>query len=115
MFVSASKFLDPKNDHTNEEQLAKLTTSDNIINKAYQVLDQFYWTKDEIAIYEREKKSQLDAIALLDAAKIEGETKGRAEGEAKGRAEAKSEMAKAMQAEGISPELIERLTGISLK
>ena len=75
--------------------------------------------------YERSMRTEIDRIAELDfareAGKAEAMAEGRAEGKAAGLAEgkaagieqARSDIARAMMAEGLSPELIAKCTGIS--
>ena len=61
---------------TSPEELEKITGSDIVIRQAYDVLDQFHWSQEELRTYEREKKSQLDGQAMLLSAKLEGKAEG---------------------------------------
>lgn len=102
---------------TSPEDLEKIAASDLVIGQAYKELNQFFWSQDELAIYEREKKSPLDAKAMLEAATEIGIAKGKAEGKAEGLAEGKAEelisVAKKMLAEGFDMQSIMQLTGLS--
>ena len=91
--------------HTEPQELEKLIGSDLIIRQAYKALDQFYWTEEQLNAYEREKKSQLDAQALLEGAE--------AKGVAKGRVEAMKEVAKKMLAQGLTIETVSSMTGLT--
>lgn len=81
--------------------------------------------RDKRLKYEEEIMTELDYYSIINTAarkalrqgREEGEAKGReegkAEGFAKGEAKAKLELAKAMKSEGLSEEMICRLTGLS--
>ena len=111
--------------HTEPQELEKLIGSDLIIRQAYTALDQFYWTEEQLNAYEREKKSQLDAQALLEGAEAKGVAKGRVEGRAEGHAEghvkghaegrieAMKEVAKKMLAQGLTTAAVSSMTGLT--
>lgn len=86
---------------TDPEELKKITGSDIVIRQAYDVLDQFHWSPEELRTYEREKKSQLDGQAMLLSAKLEG------------KAEGIKIVAKNMLAQGIDIHTIMMVTGLS--
>ena len=86
---------------TSPEELEKITGSDIVIRQAYDVLDQFHWSQEELRTYEREKKSQLDGQAMLLSAKLEG------------KAEGIKVVAKNMLAQGIDISTIMAVTGLS--
>jgi predicted transposase/invertase (TIGR01784 family) len=94
---------------TSPEDLEKITASDIVISQAYKELNQFFWSQDELNVYEREKKSQMDAKAMFDAATQEGEAKGLAEGMEKGLIM----VAKKMLIQGFSIQNIMHLTDLS--
>ena len=83
--------------HTDPETLEKITGSDAVIRQAYKVLDQFYWSEEELRTYEREKKSELDGKAMLSYARSEG----------------RAEVLKHMIAQGVNIDMIISLTGVS--
>jgi predicted transposase/invertase (TIGR01784 family) len=95
--------------HTDPEELEKITGSDMIIGQAYKVLDQYYWSEEELCAYEREKKSELDAKAMLAFATNSGKAEGLIEGEAIGI----KRVAKNMLLQGIGIQTITAVTGLS--
>ena len=121
--------------HSTPEEIELLTGTDTVIQKAYKVLDQHYWTDEEMRTYEQERKSQLDAQAMLNFAKKEGleigkelgkelgkeigKEIGREEGKEIGREEGKEkamkEVAAKLLAQGLSLETIVQVTGLSSK
>ncbi|KJV70489.1 Rpn family recombination-promoting nuclease/putative transposase [Orientia tsutsugamushi] len=86
----------------------KIIGEDLIIKRAYEALDQFNWSEDELITYEQELKRIWDNKAVedykLERAKAEGiklgEAKGIKLGEAKGKAEGKAEGIKLGEAKG---------------
>jgi len=71
-------------DETREEDLRNLIGSDEVIERAYEELNQFNWTEEELLTYEQETKRIMDNKAaeayLIATAKAEGiqigETRG---------------------------------------
>ena len=102
--------------HTNPSQLEQLISEDLMIDRAYQALDQFYWTKDELAFYESELKSERDGRALLKGAHNigleEGLVIGRTEGRTEGRAESKKEVARNLFSLGVELKTVASATGL---
>ena len=68
---------------------------------------------DQLLEYESAMRTEIDRWAELSYAKDKGRTEGKAEGIAEGRAEGKAEAASAMLADGMSPALISKYTGLS--
>ena len=111
--------------HTNEADVGKITGSDEVIRQAYEVLNQFSWSQEELHIYEREKKRELDAQAILLQQRIEGKAEGLAEGKVEGKAEGLAEgeikgkkkallgVAKQMLDQGLEIEKIIQFTNLS--
>jgi predicted transposase/invertase (TIGR01784 family) len=111
--------------YTTEDELDKIIGTDSVIGKAYQALNQFSWSEEELRTYEQEKKSQLDAKDLLLSAemkgkaegiaqgKVEGIAQGKVEGIAQGKVEEKIEIAKNLLSQGISFSTIVTCTGLS--
>lgn len=66
----------PETDPADWEKL----TQDAVFRQAFQALDQWYWTSEELDIYEREIKNERDAKALLTAAHNDGRQEGKQEG-----------------------------------
>jgi predicted transposase/invertase (TIGR01784 family) len=63
--------------HTVEGDLDKITGSDLVIRQAYEALNQFSWSDEELRIYEREKKNQMDSKAMFLDAEQRGEARGK--------------------------------------
>jgi hypothetical protein len=68
-------------DETSEEDLQKIIGSDVIISRAYDVLNQYNWSKEERFAYDQIKKHIDDCLSSIQQGKIEGikigEEKGR--------------------------------------
>ena len=62
------------------EELKKLVGKDKIIEKAFKVLDSFYWTPEQIATYDKIEKRERDYLNSMQGAREEGEEKGRQQG-----------------------------------
>ncbi|GFQ96491.1 transposase [Trichonephila clavata] len=109
-------------DETSEEDLQKIIGSDVIIGRAYDVLNQYNWSKEERFAYDQTKKHIDDYLSSIQQGKIEGkiegikigEEKGRKEGREKGRIEGKIEVAKTMLANNIDVNTIVKCTGLSI-
>ncbi len=114
---------------TSEADLRKLIGSDLVIERAYEELNQFNWTEEELLTYEQETKRIMDNQAAEDykikqmkLQVIEAEIKGKAEGKAEGieigearLREEKNMIARAMLLDGDSVEKIARITGLSVE
>jgi predicted transposase/invertase (TIGR01784 family) len=128
-------------EETHEKELARIAGSDEVIERAYEELNRFSWSKQELFTYEQETKHELDnrlarelemaeakaaaeAQGLkkgLEKGRAEGEAKGRAEGEVKGKAEGRTEgiqeektvLAKKLLLKGFSSEEVADLTQLS--
>ncbi len=98
---------------TSPEELKKILENDGILEKAYQELDQFYWTKEELSAYEQAEKARKDYIASLQYKYDEGIAKGRAEGKEEGRNEAMIETAKKLLEQKVPLLIIKAATGLS--
>ena len=88
--------------NTSEEDLKKLIGSDLVINQAYEALNQFNWTEQELIAYEQELKRIRDNRAAEDYL-IE-----------KGKAERDIEIAKNMLLHNIDMRIISASTGLSI-
>ncbi len=75
------------------------------IKEAYQVLDRYRWTENELQWYEKLIMNTADAQGMLDAAKNEGHKEGYEEGV--------NTLARAMLKENMSNDQITKLTGLS--
>lgn len=87
--------------NTSEEDLKKLIGSDLVINQAYEALNQFNWSEQELIAYEQELKRIRDNRAAEDYL-IE-----------KGKAEEKFKIAKNMLSKNYSISDISAMTGLS--
>jgi predicted transposase/invertase (TIGR01784 family) len=82
---------------------------DQIIAKAYGVVNSFHWTKEQLAAYEEADMQRMTAINILQTAYLEGIEKGIEEG----RQAAKVAIAKSMLKEGLAIHAIQKITGLS--
>ncbi|WP_353278282.1 Rpn family recombination-promoting nuclease/putative transposase [Wolbachia endosymbiont (group B) of Longitarsus flavicornis] len=110
---------------TSEEDLDKIVGSDVIIKQAYEEMNKFNWSEEELLAYEQMKKRIMDEVAALaqkfDEGLKVGQEKGRQEGiqigHQKGREEgekqAKIAVAKNLLKAGVSVDLIAESTGLS--
>jgi predicted transposase/invertase (TIGR01784 family) len=102
---------------TKEADLAKIAGKDEVIEKAYEELNQFNWSQEELMLYEEEVKRIMDNLAAEEYIFNQGMEKGRAEGMEKGRAEGiekeKKEIAKSMLGKDSEIAFIQEITGLS--
>ncbi len=84
---------------------------DDLLDGLFTAADTKRYDAADRANYKAQLMNQFEYEATLRDYKEEG----RAEGRAEGRDEARVEIARAMKAEGISDELIQKTTGVSLK
>ena len=71
---------------TSPEDLKEIIGTDTILEKAYDALNQFFWTPKELDAYEQELKRQRDERAVYEQKVLEGEARGEARGRAEGEA-----------------------------
>jgi predicted transposase/invertase (TIGR01784 family) len=122
-------------DTTKDADLAKIIGSDQVIKKAYDALDQFGWSENELIAYEQETKRIWDNQAVMDAALEDamntgmqkgiekGIQRGRAEGEARGVEkgkqlgihEGKLEIARKLLGSGMQASQVAEITGLSME
>jgi predicted transposase/invertase (TIGR01784 family) len=94
---------------TKEKDVSKIVDKDEIIEKAYEELNQFNWTEDELLLYEEEEKRVMDNLAAEEYVFDQGMEKGKQEG-----IEIRSiEIARSMRANGYKVGEIAKLTGLS--
>ncbi|WP_423349134.1 Rpn family recombination-promoting nuclease/putative transposase [Wolbachia sp. wLmal] len=103
---------------TNEEDLDKIVGSDVIIKRAYEEMNKFNWSEEELLAYEQMKKRIMDEIAAL-AQKFDeglriGEQRGIQIGREKGKIEGKIEVAKNSLKADVSIDVIAEITDLSL-
>jgi predicted transposase/invertase (TIGR01784 family) len=97
-------------DETSEADLRKIIGSDQVIERAYEELNQFNWTEEELLTYEQETKRIMDNKAAEDYLIKTAKAEGKVEGKVEGKAEGKAEMIKMMRDNGHSVEEISRIT-----
>ena len=102
---------------TSKEDLERIIGSDKVIERAYEALDQFSWSEQELIAYEQEIKRVWDNQAVEDykilKAEEKGLKKGKAEGKAEGRHEEKIIIAKNLLSQAVDTKLITQVTGLS--
>jgi len=108
---------------TTPEELKNIMGGDAIIQRAYEELDRFYWTEEELFAYEDATKKDWDYEAAMEfkfdegkaEGKIEGKAEGKIEGKAEGKAEGKIEIVKAALKKNIDIQIIHELTALSVE
>ncbi|MBD0392163.1 transposase, partial [Wolbachia endosymbiont of Pentalonia nigronervosa] len=96
--------------------------SDVIIKRAYEEMNKFNWSKEELLAYEQRKKRLMDEIAAFaqkfdDGVRV-GEERGiligHEKGKKEGRKERDIEVAKNSLKAGVSIDIIAEITGLSV-
>ncbi|RHZ81557.1 hypothetical protein Glove_118g6 [Diversispora epigaea] len=82
----------------------------NEIQEAYDILERHRWNPEDNILYEKTRMALLDDEDVVKTAKDEGKEEGRKEGKEEGRKEIASEALK----DGLSVELISKITGLSI-
>ncbi|MCJ7475730.1 MAG: Rpn family recombination-promoting nuclease/putative transposase, partial [Wolbachia endosymbiont of Homalodisca vitripennis] len=89
-----------------------------IIKRAYEEMNKFNWSEEELLAYEQMKKRIMDEIAALaqkfDEGLKVGQEKGRQEGIQIGHQKGKIEIAKNSLKAGVSIDVISEITGLSV-
>jgi len=65
---------------TKPAELDKIIRNNPIIERAYREVDRYYWTEEELKIYEQEEKRLRDYVASLTFAEEKGEKRGMQQG-----------------------------------
>ena len=110
-------------EHTSAQDLPSIVGSDHIIQRAYEELDRYAWTIEELRAYDKVDMKKEANKAVMAGVRAEGRAEGIAEGRAEGIAEgrAEGEMNKArniainLLKKNILIEDISDLTGLSIK
>ncbi|RZI45748.1 Rpn family recombination-promoting nuclease/putative transposase [Candidatus Finniella inopinata] len=76
---------------TPEKDVEHLLKNTNTLYRAYEELNRFSWSEQELMAYEQAEKQEADYIAAIDQAIDDGIERGRTEGRAEGRAEGRQE------------------------
>ncbi len=97
-------------EETTQDDLKKIIGDDQIIERAYEALNRFSLSQNELFTYDAEEKRIRDEQAALDYALSEAEAKG----EIKGDNLATHRIAKTMLQKGMSAEAVSEMTGLSI-
>jgi predicted transposase/invertase (TIGR01784 family) len=95
-------------DNTTEEEVEKIV--DPVLKEAYEAVNRFNWSQEELAAYDAALKRELDYRSQMQTA----EDRGREEGMQQGMQQEKLEIAKNMLSQGLDINLIQKVTGLSL-
>ncbi|HJK86916.1 MAG TPA: Rpn family recombination-promoting nuclease/putative transposase [Candidatus Megaira endosymbiont of Nemacystus decipiens] len=114
-------------DETSEADMKKIIEGDEVIEHAYEALNQFNWNEQELLLYEQERKRVLDnynaELYVIEQAERKGMEKGMEkgkkegleEGMEKGLEKGKLAIAKNMLLQKFDLDTISAVTGLSLK
>jgi predicted transposase/invertase (TIGR01784 family) len=94
---------------TTDKDLKRIIGSDKVIKKAYDQLERFSWSEEELRRYDRELKRIMDNASILETHYIKGIEKGKQEG----KEERNVEIAKKLLKQDLSSEIISNATGLS--
>ena len=100
---------------TTEADIGKIIGSDQVMKRAYDALDQFYWSEPELLAYEKEIKRVWDNQAVFDAAIEDATKRGMEKGMAEGEKNKTIEIARSMLAAGMDTHTIAKITGLSVE
>jgi predicted transposase/invertase (TIGR01784 family) len=106
-------------DNTTEEEVEKIV--DPVVKEAYEAVNRFNWTEEELAVYDAVIKREMDYRSQMQTAEQRGERRGlekgigigREEGLQQGVQQEKLEIARGMIADGEPIEKIIKWTGLS--
>ena len=98
-------------DEISPEDIEAITKNEPIIRQAFNELNSSYWTDEEYEIYQEIEKREWDWRTANAQAAL---NRGRAEGRAKGRTEGIKEVAQKMLEKGVSANIIQQTTGLTL-
>jgi len=99
---------------TSEKDLQEIIGNDLIIKRAYEELDHFGWSEEELLAYEAVVKREADYQATLAKQYNDGKVEGKAEGEVKGGAEKAKSIAIKMLKKNLPLEDIAECTGLAI-
>jgi predicted transposase/invertase (TIGR01784 family) len=86
---------------------------DEGLKRAYEFADTHSWTREELKAYDYAAMRKQDERGILQLALRRGMEKAKAEGKAEGKEEEKLEILKNGIKEGLSNELLQKMTGVS--
>lgn len=106
-------------EQTDEKDLDAIIGDDLIIKRAYEELNRFSWTPEELRTYDSiDMKQSADKAAnekSFEKGMEKGKVEGKAEGEKIGTTQATQNIARAMKKKGISLDIIAETTGLTQK
>ena len=102
-------------EETSEKDLQEVVGKDLIIQRAYEELNKFSWSEEELLSYEAVIKREMDHQAILSKQYNDGLAEGEARGEARGKIEGSKNIAKAMLEEAMDINIIAKLTNLSIE
>jgi predicted transposase/invertase (TIGR01784 family) len=98
-----------------KEELALAIGNDPVMNKAYDELDQFNWTKEELEIYEQVQKKIWDSMAAEQYMIEEAEARGEARGEERGKAKEQKAVVMRMHKTTTDKTIIATASGLTVE
>ena len=106
-------------DETSEQDLVEIIGKDPIIQRAYEELNQFSWSAEELSSYEAEIKREKDNQAVLIKQLATHYSEGIAEGEARGEAreykKSRVDIAKKLLKQNVAVNIIVDATGLTIQ
>ncbi len=102
-------------EETREDEVAAIVGQYPHIQRAYEAVNKFSWTTEQLAAYKEEEQRIIDNIDADDTLLEQGRAEGKAEGEAKGKAEAEATMVCNMHQDGMLPATIAKYTALSVQ
>lgn len=102
-----------------ENDLEVIVGNDFAIKRAFDELNRFSWTLEELRSYDSVEMKRASMKAIMEGERKEGKEEGRIEGIIEGRIEGKKEgkleIALVMLADGMDMETVTRVTGLSVE
>jgi predicted transposase/invertase (TIGR01784 family) len=102
-------------DETTEKDLSKIVGNDLILERAYEELNRFSWTTEQLREYDSVDMKRWADKGVLEAAKEDGLTEGIEIGETRGIKKGKIETAKKLLIKGMTLKEISEVTGLLLE
>lgn len=100
-------------DETTEEEVERIIGRDEVIKEAYEAINQFNWSEQELLAYEEDLKRTRDAIAIMDAAIEKAEKVGETRERDQGKEEEKLAIARNLLRTGLLVQVIADATGLT--
>lgn len=104
-------------EETTQEDLQKLVDQEQVLGRAYEELDRYSWTEEELRTYEQAEKYEGAYLASLEKKFEDGEKVGIEKGEKigieKGEKTASARIAKNLLKQGLKIQDVQKITGLS--